>query len=129
MAKKKDKYNFDDIQRLGDEKREAYMLVLQDIYPDHTVKIKGKEVNIGKICRKWYQIIHDYCPNPKDPVLPGLILIIDMAEKKCINLDDKTTKYGQYWSMLIKHYFKLGQRYRETMDSTGDELTRLLTRR
>ncbi len=129
MVKKKDKYSFDEIQRLGAEKREAYTLTLQDIYPDKIVKINGEEINVGKICRKWYQTIYDYAPNPRDEMLEGLVLFIDVAYKNGDNLNDHTTLAGRRWDFLMKYHYKLGKNYRITMDSTNNEMTRLLTRK
>lgn len=129
MAKEKEKYSFDDLKRLGDEKREEYDHTVKRFYPDKTIKVEGKDINIGKICREWYQIIYDYAPDPKDPKLLSLVFIIDKAYKNNIDLDDKTTPSGRQWDMLMKYYYKLGMNFRITMDQTKNELTRLLTRK
>jgi len=129
MAKDRDKYNFDDLKRLGDERREGYSVTTGQLYPSKTVKINGNDVDIGKKCQGWYQTIYDYAPNPKDPKLISLVYIIDLAYDNSIDLDDKTTIFGKYWDHLMKYYYQLGMNFRITMDQTNNELTRLLTRK
>jgi len=129
MAKDKEKYSFDDLKRLGDERREGYDITINQLYPEKKVQINGKDVDIGKKCQGWYQTIYDYAPNPRDPKLLDLVCIIDKAYKLNIDLDDKTTPFGKYWDMLMKYYYQLGMNFRLTMDSTKNELTRLLTRK
>lgn len=129
MAKEKEKYSFDDLKRLGDERRESYALTTEQLYPNKTVKINNKNIDIGKKCQGWYQTIYDYAPNPKDPKLLSLVYIIDMAYRFDIDLDDKTTPFGRYWDMIMKYYYQLGMNFRLTMDQTKNELTRLLTRK
>jgi hypothetical protein len=129
MAERKEKYSFDDLKRLGDEKREDYDLTMEQLYPKKIVKINDKEVDIGKKCREWYQTIYDYAPDPNDSKLTNLVAFIQAAYKDGANLDDKTTKTGRRWDFLMNHYYKLGMNFRITMDQTKNELTRLLTRK
>lgn len=129
MAEKKEKYNFEDLKRLGDERREGYDITLKQLYPKKIIKNSDTEVDIGKKCQGWYQTIYDYAPNPRDPKLTDLVYIIDMAYRFNIDLDDKTEPFGKYWDILMKYYYNLGMNFRLTMDSTNNELTRLLTRK
>jgi len=129
MPEKKDKYSFDDLKRLGDERREGYDRTMGHLYSDKKVQINGKTVDIGKKCQEWYQTIYDYAPDPNDPKLLSLVFIIDMAYEHSIDLDDKDTPFGRYWDMLMKYYYQLGMNFRMTMDQTKNELTRLLTRK
>jgi len=129
MTKEKEKYSFDDLKRLGDERREGYDITTEQLYPKKIVKTNGKDVDIGKTCQNWYRTIYDYAPDPKDPKLLSLVYLIDMAYKNNINLDDKTMPFGTYWDMIIKYYYQLGMNFRVTMDQTKNELTRLLTRK
>ena len=129
MAKDKEKYSFDDLKRLGDERREGYDITTKQLYPGKKVQINGKDVDIGKKCHEWYQTIYDYAPNPRDPKLLDLVYIIDMAYKFGIDLDDKTKPFGRYWDMIMKYHYQLGMNFRLTMDQTKNELTRLLTRK
>ncbi len=129
MEMVKDKPNFDDLKRLGDERREGYDLTIKQLYPSRKVTLDGNEIDIGKKCQGWYQTIYDYAPNPTDPKLQSLVYIIDMAYENDIDLDDKTTAFGKYWDMLMKYYYQLGMNFRLTMDSSKNELTRLLTRK
>lgn len=126
---KKEKYSFDELKRLGDERREGYDSTVLQLYPKKIVVINDKSIDIGKKCQVWYQTIYDYAPNPKDPKLISMVYVIDIAYKYGINLDDKTTPFGQYWDMLLKYYYQLGMNFRATMDQTKNELTRLLTRK
>jgi len=125
----KEKYNFDDLKRLGDERRDGYAITAGQLYPTKKVTINGKEIDIGKKCQNWYQTIYDYAPNPGDPKMLTLVYVIDMAYKHNIDLDAKDTPFGQYWDMIIKYYYQLGMSFRTTMDQTNNELTRLLTRK
>lgn len=125
----KEKYSFDDLKRLGDERREGYDITMEKLYPIKKAQINGKTVDIGKKCQGWYQTIYDYAPDPQDPKLLSLVSIIDKAYKHNIDLDDKDTPFGQYWDMILKYYYQLGMNFRVTMDQTKNELTRLLTRK
>lgn len=129
MAKDKSKYSFHDLKRLGDERRESYTLTVKLLYPMKKVKISGNEVDVGKICREWYQTIYDYAPTPEDEKLLSLVYIIDIAYKQGINLDNKTTSFGKYWDMIMKYYYPIGKNFRMTMDQSNNEFTRLQTRK
>lgn len=128
MAEKKDKYSFTDIKRLGEEKRESYDITMKDLKQDKTVKINGKNVNIGGICRTWSKRIDDNAPNPNDPKLRNLHIFIYAAYVCGGNLNDQTTWWGMKWNFLLTFYWPFGKNFRLTMDSTNNELTRLLTR-
>ena len=129
MAKEKEKHSFDDLKRLGDEKREEYDHTVQRFYPDKIIKLNDKNVNIGKICKEWYQTIYDYAPNPKDEDLLIYVFFIDAAYELGVDLDDTTAPFGKRWHFLMKYDYQLGKQFRVTMDQTKNELTRLLTRK
>ena len=117
----------DQLKRFIDERKDSFAHTTKRIYPDKTA---GK-VDIGRVCRYWYQRVHDNADSyiKSDPeILPLMVFIIDFAYMNGLNLDDPESSVGNLWRLLLKYYYEIGLSYRNTMDETKDEKVRLGTR-